>query len=563
MESNVDLEINQKYFNAASFLKILDYQCRFDTGSQHFRPLAEATYRYCRIPDIFHSFTMAFPETIKTVAKTIFKPNTAWVFLFIPALFYYVGTRLYSLGLFRSSTCGEIVPHELTIWTSTLSSSLSSLALGADFNPLVSEEACSEFIASNHKAKDKLFYIQKSRSKNKDSNNNSGNCRSLRYPLYLVRDDFDDASIVATTWMEDEELGRGYLLLSTSAGNGRIYRWEAGGGPIAIGRTLHLKDSGCRSNIYRKCGVGIMNVNANSPIGSGGIAVDIYRSKDPEPHLIVAEYGEGRVVRLEENGARTPLIIETATKKRLTRPFRLLTTPYGDLLAMDNATRSDYHSGGDDDNDDNNKGSFVLWRLPKASDVPALPSLAASRKAHAWNRNNNTMLPHVFFQSNEMGGMVLDPSGQRILVTTRTMDPGDNSSSSVVVVSLPLLDDLDDQEESNKNGDLVDDNGKIISREMSTRQSILVFDYSAHAKAPGAIEVDNNGNIYLAVENGILVVSKSRSYFAKVAFSAGEKIVDLTLGSDKFLYVAMESKLARIRVPNSPLQVQKDLLIKA
>jgi len=439
------------------------------------------------------------------------------------------------------------------------------MVLGDDFNPLVSEEACSEFIASNHKAKDKLFYIQKSRSKN----SNSGNCRSLRYPLYLVRDDFDEASIVATTWMEDEELGRGYLLLSTSAGNGRIYRWEAGGGPIAIGRTLHLKDSGCRSNLYRKCGVGNgAHTNTNSPIGSGGIAVDIYRSKDPEPRLIVAEYGEGRVVRLEENGARTPLIIETATtmtrEKRLTRPFRLLTTPYGDLLAMDNATSSDYHSGGDDDdNDDNNKGAFVLWRLPKASDVPALPSLSVSRKAHAWNRNNNTMLPHVFFRSNEMGGMVLDPSGQRILVTTRTMDPDDNSSSSVVVVSLPLLDDLDDQEESNKKGDLVDDNSGMISREMPSRQSILVFDYSAHANVPGAIEVDNNGNLYLAVENGILVVSKSRSYFAKIAFSAGEKITDLTLGSDKFLYVAMESKLARILVPNSPLQVQKELLIKA
>ena len=524
---------------------------------------------------------MAMIDTVKIVAKTIFKPSTAWVFLFFPALFYYMGTRLYSLGLFRSSTYGEILSHEL-IWMSTLSSTT---------NPSSSKEACSEFLSSNNNNnnnKHKLFYMQ-----------NNKDCKSLRYPLYLVHNNFDDsASIVATTWMEDEELGRGYLLLSTSAGSGKIYQWETGGGPIAIGRTLHLKDSGCRSNLYQKCSsssssssiINSATTTANQMIpnhhtGSGGIVVDTYRS-DSSPRLIVAEYGEGRVVRLEDNGARTPLVIETRSNsavdveekdnndidndndnERLSRPFRLLVTPYGDLMIMDDATSTGRGNG------------FVLWRSPKASDVPALPSLSVSRQAHAWNRNNQTALPHIFFQSNEMGGMVLDPSGQRMYVTTM----GD--SSSVLVVSLSLLEDLDDDdddddendeskkegEQNKKKSDPIDSENNIAgaakeertSRELQSRQSTLVFDYTAYANAPGPIEVDNNGNIYLAVENGILVVSKSKSLVAKIAFSTDEKIVDLTLGSDKFLYIAMESKLARIRVPNSPLEVQKELLIKA
>jgi hypothetical protein len=169
--------------------------------------------------------------------------------------------------------------------------------------------------------------------------------------------------------------------------------------------------------------------------------------------------------------------------------------------------------------------------------------------------------------------MVLDPSGQGLYVTTM-----DRDSSSVIVVRLPLLEDLDDheneseeeKERDNEQIDSTDDSKDAIgaeeeraSRALGSRQSKLVFDYTAHARAPGAIEVDNNGNLYMAVENGILVVSKSKDFVAKIAFSADEKIVDLTLGSDKFLYIAMESKLARIRVPNYPLEVKTDLLIKA
>lgn len=484
---------------------------------------------------------MAATDNFKAVAKTVFKPSTAWLFVFLPALFYFMGTRLYSLGLFRSSTYGEIMAHEL-IWMTAVAS-LSS--------PSTSDTMCSEFLASNKNSKEKLLFMQSSKD-----------CSSLRYPMYLVQD-FDDGSVVSTTWMEDEELGRGYLLLSTSAGRGKIFRWEAGGGPIAIGRTLHLQDSGCRSNHYKQCSIKVIDNT-----GSGGITVDNFRS-DSLPLLLVAEYGEGRVVRLDENGARTPLIVETHNfangtlkeGRRLSRPFRLLVTPYGDLMVIDDAT---------------NRGEgFVLWRLSKASDVPALPSLSVSRDAHTWNRNNSTGIPQVFFRSTMMGGMVLDPSGQRIYVTM--MDP---ESSSVLVVSLPLLEDLDDNDSVNnseQNGKDDDEESdltrksqsvgkegeEVVSPAMRARQSKLVFDYTSYAKNPGAIEIDNNGNLYLATESGILVVSESKSFIAEIAFSVNEKIVDLTLGSDKFLYIAMESKLARIRVPNAPLEIKKDLLLKA
>ena len=205
--------------------------------------------------------------------------SIAWVFLFFPALFYYAGTRLYTFGLFRSSSYGEIMPHELTLRMPTSSTNLSN-------------EVCSEFLSSNNQ--NPLVYLK-----------SNDECRSLRFPLFLVAD-FTSDSVVATTWMHDEELGRGYLLISTSAARGKIYQWETGGGPIVIGRTLHLKDSGCRSNLYKKCSAEATenrDAAADDNTGSGGIAVDTF-SSDSSHRLIVAEYGEGRVVRLEQNGAR-------------------------------------------------------------------------------------------------------------------------------------------------------------------------------------------------------------------------------------------------------------------
>ena len=56
--------------------------------------------------------------------------------------------------------------------------------------------------------------------------------------------------LASPTWVHDEDLGRGYLLLSDAGRSGRIWRWEVGGGPITIGRSLHMERSGCRSGLW-------------------------------------------------------------------------------------------------------------------------------------------------------------------------------------------------------------------------------------------------------------------------------------------------------------------------
>jgi hypothetical protein len=372
---------------------------------------------------------------------------------------------------------------------------------------------------------------------------------TLKYPVYMVQDNFEH--IVATTWKHDEELGRGYLLLSTSGQDGRIWQWETGGGPIPIGRTLNLKGSGCRSNLHQNCSAAFGDeLHHHHHYGSGGIVVDALQEP---PRLVVAEWGEGRISRLEENGARTPLVIQLTTapqRQRIQKPFQLLMTPFGDLMILD------YSSSSPSSDDDYN---YSLWRLPQATHIPGLESLAASREAHAWETVNTTIIttaPQKLLQSTQLGGMALQPNQWLQLYVTMRQENG-----AIVVVSLSLDDDEndnDDEEESTSSDD--EEESTTSSIKVRRHQSTIVLDYSNYTSAPGAIEVDEKGNMYLLVDAGILFVSSSYSIVGKMTFG-NESLVDLTLGEDKFLYMSTRTKLFRMRVRNGPLKVPTDLVI--
>ena len=410
----------------------------------------------------------------------------AWLVVFIPALSYYMGTRLHSLGLFRSSSYGEVIETRLQV----LDAAVSCDKLQSTF-PLAS---CQE--------------------------NTAMMMATLKYPLYLVQQEMDQ--VVASCWQHDSELGRGFLLLSTAGHAGRIWRWETGGGPIAIGRTLCVHDSGCRSEHFLNC-----SSTDNIMAGSGGIAIDS-RGKDhfQEGSLMVAEWGEGRIVRLEENGARTPLVIQVpdlcsnettaSVTRRVHQPYALLYTPFGDLLALDQYDCGD-----------------ALIRLKQATHVEPLDSLPSSRKAHSWTSLNTTTLPEVVLSRSKLGGMALEPNWVKVYLTAKQGD-------SIVLLSVSLEEE-DDQDET------------------TLPKSQVVMDFTEHATAPGPIAVDKKGLIFLGVDKGVLIVQDSK---VLARLNVPETPTALTLGEDKFLYISIASSLLRIRVNEGPVHVPTNLVVK-
>lgn len=244
------------------------------------------------------------------------------------------------------------------------------------------------------------------------------------------------------TWVHDEELGRGYLLYSDTAAN-RIWRWEVGGGPIAIGRTLYMERSGCRSN-RTLC-------EGNKLPGTTSAMVEIGLVKDAAAaNLVLAEQGERRIIRLEEDGARTPLAthvnvtalhsneqqkMQIQKSVRLNGPYDLAYSPFGDLVFTDpirRASPSDYTNL--------TPLPAGVWRVPEAALIPPIPA-AESRAAHFTEVAEHTM--ELLYSKLSI------PSGVAFSHDLQSVYVSNGDADDMVIVKLPIskLDDSDKEDE--------------------------------------------------------------------------------------------------------------------
>jgi len=470
-----------------------------------------------------------------------------------------MATRLIAAGLFRSSSIGQLIQDHLNV-----------LAVHG----------------GNCKHLSSIFYISCSGANHGNGNNDVDDERiPLNRPVYMVQD-ATLPDLIATAWRHDSELGRGYILLSTAQHNGRIWRWETGGGPIAIGRSLSVEQSGCRSNQHKECDVHTASSSSSSSslLGSGGIAMET-NSDDHfnEGLLVVAEWGEGRIVRMEENGARTPLAIQvpssvtatttaastsTSSVDRVNQPTSMLFTPFGDLLWIDHY------------DDDDHINESRIYKLKQIGKIPRLTSLPASRRAHGWTSVNHTM-PELIHHATSIGGMTLTNSWTDIFmtasVTTKSNENAerdeiesehDNNNNRVTLMQLSLQEDDDDDDDDDIDDN--EDNNNQARQENTSNQngSKVVFDYTAYASKPGAITIDKVGNIYLAVDQGILILQAGSSNngstetYTPIGILALPVIpVSLTIGDDRFLYIGTSDSLLRIQIRQTPLSIPTNLII--
>ena len=337
--------------------------------------------------------------------------------------------------------------------------------------------------------------------------------------------------IVDTIWKHDEDLGRGYLLLSQSARAGRIWRWEVGGGPIAIGKTLHMDPSGCRSkhHPWRNCSTVAFG-------GSGGLAMDFgSKHTSAEGRLVLAEWGERRIVRMEESGARTPLVIlvpsicstdeAQGSHRRIYQPNSLLYTTYGDLII------ADY---------DVDCQQAALYYLDNAMAIPPLTSTLESRKAHEWNTTqNHGVAVKIFFRApglTAIGGLALDLTWKGLYAMVQF-------GGTIQVLHLFLNDDDDEP--------LWDSRSEVV----------YVWNTAGEgATAPGPIVVDREGNLYAGFDQKLFLLTTQGTVVASLELPA--RATSLTLGQDGFLYVSSATDLYRIKVRSQPLKVPTNLVVK-
>lgn len=452
-------------------------------------------------------------------------PAFAWLFVFLPALCYFLSTRL-SSGFW--SELGEPTTSSLL------------LRLGGD-----SHTACTKLHDS--------FYMTTLACAPESST--AAASVELSYPLRLVQKGGLNG-VVDMLWRHDSNLGRGYLLLSESAGKGRIWRWEVGGGPIAIGKTLHVDNSGCRSANFMDC--------SSENAGSGAMAIDFYHNGNPskqpaEGLLVVSEWGEGRIVRLEDNGARTPLLVhvpcnaygdknEATCSKRISPAKHMMLTSTGDLLVSVNFDGAqDCHLNTSDayQNAATVEPSAAIVQLPGAVHLKPLLNLQESREAHTWTASQHSTTSRVLYSDpsvSSIGGIAVTPIS--LYATAKKYIDG---SSKIVILEMSIALDDDDDEL----GGLQDQSTAIEAK--------VLFDLAEYApgqKIPGALVVSQSGRFFVAVQDGVLIIDRAIGVLGKLLVEQSPTAI--TLGEDGYLYVASASRLYRIRTKEKPVKIPTD-----
>ena len=436
--------------------------------------------------------------------------NNQWLLVFIPALIYFIVLR---------------TSHHAH--TQQQPSVLNDIFGLKPYVPIGTEV----LVSAGHNGVDGLKEIQ-SKLYLSDASKNEPSGKSyipLLYPLEVVIDDSEriPSKYHSTAFVHDSDLGRGYVLISDSHGAGRIWRWEVGGGPITIGKSLHQVNSGCRSK--SKCSM---------EDGSRGMVVQWEKGAElpnQAGDLVVAEVGERRIVRIEkETGSRTPLVLNMPCGEeqvRLQQADWLLLTPQGDLIftATSNACSKD-----------------SIYQLNAAAHVPPIiPSL--SRQAHGWNKTHHSHPIEVIYTAEDddttsITGLTLDVTDDLTASSTLYFTV---VSKEHVFITKSVLEIDDDEDQHGSSQQFFD---------------MTPFFTANNIHLGSAITLDKTGTLYATYPGGIAIISKSGDLLAQIPFQPKNiHLNSITLASDGYIYATTtDSQLVRLRTKAEPIKIPTD-----
>jgi hypothetical protein len=448
---------------------------------------------------------MAFPSI---------PPNQAWLAIFAPALLYYI---------LLSSTNTPILSY---------------------LNLLPSYAPSNTTINLQHGTRDEINKIIDEKKS-----------------VEMVIDDVSDSAFYDMAWVEDAELGRGYLLLSDSSSSGKVWRYETGGGLVPIGKSLYLDQSGCRSNLWTSCG-------EQARSGSKGLAVQALKDEHRFDigSLIIAEGGEKRIVRLEKDGARTPLVLNVPSlcdgkeSMRLSSPGKVVYTPFGDLLFTDTVQCQEQIGNGTETSLITKAG---LFRVKEVLNSPSL-AFHQSRAAHKWTMEQ--MIEHhpevsvelAYIGLETISSVAVGKDVTSLFISGSSVMTGQGCRNAIYKV----MEDTDEDSGSIKN---IDDTQLFfdMSKFFPKRESCTDKDSQI------AMTIDDQGNIFASYPGGVTIIDSHGELLATVQIEGntenGTKLDvvanALTIGNDGYLYIATDAALQRYKIKSKMLQYPTNLIV--
>jgi hypothetical protein len=394
-----------------------------------------------------------------------------------------------------------------------------------------------------------------------------GKPKNRLYSFETVIQDIN-ASFFDLTWVEDANLGRGYLLVSDAAYTGKVWRYETGGGLVPIGKSLYLDKSGCRSKPDTECGVPFTEQQSHDlsiiEFGSRGICVQVSKDSDrfDMGRLLVVEGGEKRIVRMEEDGARTPLVIDRDID-------HILYTPFGDLLFTEATKRTimEEEIGASSEEQHQQEPIIIIekgiYRVKEVINFPSIP-FSKNREAHSWNDfdllnhwalhdknvDSSEKLPVLAYSGmNTITSMIIGKDLTSLFISGSILT---TKGVQNVIVKVPLVD------EDNLSGSALKIEEYHIFFHMN---KVTLKEQGGHAPDATAMALDQYGNIFVAHTGGITILDSDGDMLATVNLDDDVRPTALLFGNDGYLYMTTKSLLLRYKIKVKGYKYPTNLIV--
>lgn len=471
--------------------------------------------------------------------------NQAWLTIFLPALLYY------------------------TLLSPTTTPLLSYLNLQPSYAPLNTTIS----LAANANSQDII-------------NNIFYNDNKRKFEI-VIQD--KNASFYDLAWVEDAELQRGYLLVSDSASTGHIWRYETGGGLIPIGKSLYLDQSGCRSNIWTAC-----LEACTTDAGSKGMAIQVDRDEQrfDMGRLVVVEGGEKRIVRLEQDGARTPLVLNVPPlcrggtmeigggSRRLNHPGKTLYTPFGDLLFVDEEP-CQVQNEQDDGEESIMTLKSAIYRIKEIVNIPPI-SFRQSREAHSWtvedmiSKHKEVKVELAYIGAEHISDMIVGKDVSFLYVAASIRNEAQECRFVIYKVQDEENDDDDDD-----NDDEEGENGESIVKDLTQGKVFYDLTHLFPSKISqcsmygSALAIDHEGHVYATYPGGGLVVLNQHGELmasiqvmdiqteknTKQSIMTFIEPTALRIGNDGYLYMSTKTMVQRMKIKTKAMQQPTNLIV--
>jgi len=402
--------------------------------------------------------------------------------------------------------------------------------------------------------------------------------------------------------------------------------WEVGGGPLKIGKSLAIRGSGCRSSCFQVCHVENYNIGSDSSthstnLGSTSITIQTaYKAKNwYMGRLIIAELGEGQIIRMEEDGTRTSLVTtvpspcnyeyhrQDSNKTRIVRLEHvdsMLYTPFGDLLFIDRRRCYNYKEH-NNKNESNGVVVSSLYRLrggilqSSISTVTRKERICSSSRTDIYQeeqegrKTEEGALPDLLYHDAMMDitGLTLGTDFTTLYISA-SMDDNANLRRKYVILQMSL------EEEEHKNvvkddndvEDTLENDDDEILKDFFTKPSNLQFfhDMTSYfdqqyygesfkmTKTGPAITIDSVGCLYSTIPGGIIILdpygkevlttipifdvftTNTTNQKATMSTTLPSSIL---IGNDGYLYMTTKSSLLRVKVKASPLEFPTSFVV--